>query len=217
MAADNCSCVICTPAIHGGWAPAALDSGFRRWIVDIVEAPDWASRLGIVAILLGILLAASQANEWLKLSIVGTPPYTVATMPEPDCEEDELAEEGLSLAECQQLAYAVHDISISAPGWFKSFHTSVSAIGLVLALISVVVGIALIDYRAWAAAAAVPAFGALAVVDVVVFTAVVNSGPMIRQSYLWSILLWFFIHLAMAIAALVGRQDERAALQPAGP
>jgi hypothetical protein len=184
--------------------------------VDTAEAPDWASRLGIVAILLGILLAASQANEWLKLSIVGTPPYTVATMPEPDCEEDELAEEGLSLAECQQLAYAVHDISISAPGWFKSFHTSVSAVGLVLALISVVVGIALVDYRAWAAAAAVRVFGALAVVDVVAFTAVVNSGPMIRQLYLWNILLWFFLHLAMAIAALVGRQDEQAALRPAG-
>jgi hypothetical protein len=114
------------------------------------------------------------------------------------------------------LAYAVHDISISAPGWFKSFHTSVSAVGLLLALISVVVGIALVDYRAWAAAAAVRVFGALAVVDVVAFTAVVNSGPMIRQLYLWGILLWFFIHLAMAIAALVGRQDEQAALRPAG-
>jgi len=184
--------------------------------VDRAEPPDWASRLGVIAILLGILLAASQANEWLKLSIVGSPPYTVATMPEPDCDEDELAEEGLSLTECLQLAYAVHDISISAPDWFKSFHITVSVVGMVLALLSVLVGIALVDYRPWAGAAAVSVFGALAVLDVVAFTGVVNTGPMIRQMYLWNILLWLFIHLAMAIGAIVGRQDEQAALRPAG-
>jgi len=188
---------------------------FRRCIVDdAAEAPDWASRLGVIAVLLGILMAASQANEWLKISIVGSPPYTVATMPEPDCDEDELVEEGLSPAECHQLAYAVHDISISAPGWFRSFHMTVSVVGMVLALLSVVIGVALVDYRPWAGAAAVSVFGALAVVDVVAFTGIVNTGPMIRQMYLWNILLWFFIHLAMATGAIVGRQDDQA-LQPA--
>jgi hypothetical protein len=185
-------------------------------IVKTAETPDWASRLGVIAILLGILLAASQANEWLKLSIVGSPPYTVATMPEPDCDEDELEEEGLSLTECRQLAYAVHDISISAPDWFKAFHMSVSAVGMVLALFSVLVGIALVDYRPWAGAAAVSVFGALAVLDAVAFTGLVNTGPMIRQMYLWSILLWFFIHLAMVIGAIAGRQGEQAVLRPAG-
>jgi hypothetical protein len=182
--------------------------------VDRAEAPDWASRLGGIAILLGILLAASQANEWLKISIVGAPPYTVATMPEPDCDADEMEEEGLSPTECHQLAYAVHDISISAPGWFKSFHMTVSVVGVVFALLSVVIGIALVDYRPWAGAAAASVFSALAVLDVVAFTGVVNTGPMIRQMYLWSILLWFFIHLAMATGAIVGRQDEQAALRP---
>ena len=184
--------------------------------MNTAEAPDWASRLGVIAILLGILLAASQANEWLKLSIVGSPPYSVATMPEPDCEEDELEEEGLSLTECHQLAYAVHDISISAPLWFKAFHMTVSAVGMVVALLSVLVGIALVDYRPWAGAAAVSVFGGLAVLDAVAFTGVVNTGPMIRQMYLWSILLWFFIHLAMAIGAIVGHQHAQAALRPAG-
>jgi hypothetical protein len=180
------------------------------------EAPDWASRLGVIAILLGILLASWQANEWLKLAVVGTPPYTVATMPEPDCEEDELEEEGLSATECRQLAYAVHDISISAPDWFKSFHIAVSATGVVLALLSVLSGIALVDCRRWAPAAAVSVFSALAVLDAVSFTGVVNTGPILRQMYLWSILLWFFIHLAMTISAFVGRQVGQVALRPAG-
>jgi hypothetical protein len=174
------------------------------------DAPDWASRLGIIALLLGILLAAWQANEWMKLAIVGTPPYTIATMPEPDCEEDELEEEDLSLEECRQLAFAVHDISISSPDWFKAFHMTVSGAGTFLALFSVFVGIALVDYRSWAASLAVLVFGALAVLDVVSFTGVVNSGPLIRQMYLWNILLWLFIHLAMAVGAFACRQNERA-------
>ncbi len=178
------------------------------------DAPGWASRLGVIAILLGILLAAWHANEWMKLSIVGTPPYTIETMPEPDCEEDELEEEGLSRLECQQLAYVVHDISISSPAWFKNFHITVSAIGAALALLSVFVGVALVDYRRWAATAAVSLFAALAILDVASFIAVVNTGPLIRQAYLWSILLWFFIHLAMTVGAIVGREGELAGLRP---
>jgi hypothetical protein len=168
----------------------------------------WASGLGAITVLLGILLVAWHANEWMKLAVVGAPPYTVANMPEPDCDDDELEEEGLSLAECRQLAYAVHDISISSPGWFKSFHMAVSAAGTVLSLVSVVVGIALVDGRRWAATAAVSVFGALAVLDAVSFTGVVNTGPLLRQMYLWSILLWFFIHLIMALGAAVQRQAQ---------
>jgi hypothetical protein len=178
------------------------------------ETPDWASRLGVVAIVLGILLAAWHANEWLKLAIVGTPPYTIETMPEPDCEQDELEEEGLSLEECRQLALAVHDISISSPAWFKSFHMSVSAAGTLLALLSIFAGVALVDYRPWSVSLAFLAFGALAVVDAVSFTGVVNSGPLIRQMYLWSILLWFFIHLALAVSAAAARHNVSADSRP---
>lgn len=185
-------------------------------IVKTSDAPDWASRLGIVAVLFGILATAGQANEWMKLAIVGTPPYGIATMPEPDCEPDELEEEGLSLEECRQLAFAVHDISISSPDWFKNFHMTVSAAGMFLALASIVVGIALVDYRPWAAPAAAQVFAALAVIDLVSFTGVVNSGPLIRQMYLWNILLWAFLHLAMAVAAVVGLRHARAQAHPAG-
>ena len=184
--------------------------------VDTTEAPDWASRLGVVAILLGILLTAWHANEWLKIAVVGAPPFTIATMPQPDCEEDELEEEGLTLEECRQLAFTVQDISISSPGWFMAFHMAVSVAGTLLALASVFVGIALIDARRWAASIAVFVFGALAVLDVVSFTGVVNSGPLIRQMYLWSILVWFFVHLAMLIGSIVGRENEQVALQPSG-
>ena len=174
------------------------------------ETPDWASRLGVVAILLGVLLAAWHGNEWMKISIVGTPPYTIATMPEPDCDEDEITEEGLTLEECHQLAFAVQDISISSPDWFQSFHITVSATGTLLALLSIFAGVALVDYRPWAPGAAVAVFGGFALLDAVSFTGVVNTGPLLRQMYLWTVLLWFFIHLAMAVAAMVGRQDERA-------
>lgn len=183
--------------------------------MNTTEWTRWASGLGGVAILFGILLASWHGNEFMKFLIVAEPPYTVTTMPEPDCEEDELEEEGLSLTECRQLAFAVHDISISSPDWFKAFHITSSAAGTVLALISVVVGIALADHRPWAAGAAVPAFGALAGLDVVSFTAVVNTGPLIRQMYLWSILLWFFIHLAMTVGAIVQRQRREAVPGPA--
>ena len=170
------------------------------------QASTWAATLGVIAILLGVLLAPWHANEWLKFAIVADPPYTIATMPEPDCDEDELIDEGLSLVECHQLALVVHDISISSPDWFKSFHTGVSITGLVLALLSIVAGIALVDARPWAPTAAVAVFGALAALDIVSVTAVVNTGPLIRQMYLWVILLWFAVHLAMVVGAIVGRQ-----------
>ncbi len=183
-----------------------------------MNTPDWtgrASGLGAIAILFGILVASWHGNEFMKFLIVAEPPYTVSTMPEPDCEEDELEEEGLSLTECHQLAFTVHNISISSPDWFKTFHITSSAVGTVLALLSIVVGIALADHRPWAAGAAVPAFGALAVLDLVSFTAVVNTGPLMRQMYLWTILLWFSIHLAMTVGAIVQRQSRQAVPRPA--
>lgn len=173
------------------------------------DGPAWASWLGVLAVLLGVLLASWHANEWMKLSIVGDPPFSVAEMPEPACDEDEMEEEGLTLQECRQLALSVHDISISAPDWFRSFHMTISFAGFVIALISIFVGIALVDYRGWAPSAALLTFTALAIVDVVSFTGVVNSGPLIRQMYLWNLLLWFFIHMVMTVAAYAGREIEQ--------
>jgi hypothetical protein len=173
-----------------------------------ISGSAYPGSLGIVAIVLGVFSTAMYGNELMKQAIITQPVAGGEAIAPADCPADELEEEGLSLAECRQLAYAVHDISISSPGWFKSFHMAVSAAGTVLSLVSVVVGIALVDGRRWAATAAVSVFGALAVLDAVSFTGVVNTGPLLRQMYLWSILLWFFIHLIMALGAAVQRQAQ---------
>lgn len=167
-----------------------------------------ACSLGVVAVLLGLLLAAWHANEWLKFLIVAQPPYTIETMPEADCDDDELEEEGLSEAECQHLVYAVQDINISSPAWFKRFHIRLSAIGTALALLSVFAGIALVDLRPWAGTLSVFSFAALALLDLASFAAVINTGPLVRQMYLWVILLWFFFHLTMTLGAIVQRQSS---------
>jgi len=177
--------------------------------LDKSNGPAWASWLGMTAVLLGVLLACWHANEWMKLSIVGEPPFSVANMPEPACEEDEMEEEGLTLQECRQLALNVHSISVSSPGWFPGFHMTVSFAGFIVALISIFAGIALVAYRRWAPPAASLSFSALAVIDLASFIGVVNTGPLIRQMYLWSILLWFFIHVVMTAAAFVGHEFEK--------
>lgn len=173
------------------------------------NGPAWASALGAVVVLLGVLAAAWHGNEWLKLAVVGDPPYSVYSMPQPDCERDELEEEGLTLDECYQLALHVHDISVSAAPWFPAFHRSVSAAGLALALVSIFVGIALVDEHRRAGTAALVVLGGLALLDLVSFIGVVAVGPLIRQAYLWSVLLWFFIHLSLAVAALAGLHSDR--------
>lgn len=163
--------------------------------------------LGTLAVLFGLLAASWHANEWMKISVVGDPPYTLESQPAPDCEEDELEEEGLSLAECNHMAVTVHSISLSAPHWFQGWHMGLSAIGTLLATVSVFVGVALVDYRRWATTAAVTVFAALLLVDTAAFIAVVNTGPLLRQAYLWTILVWFFVHLSFLVGALAGRED----------
>ncbi len=178
-------------------------------ILNNSDGPAWASWLGVIAVLLGVLLASWQANEWMRLSIVGEPPFSVDNMPEPACEEDELAEEGLTLVECRQMALSVHDINLSSPDWFRGYHMGVSFAGFLISLVSIFIGIALVDYRRWAPAAAFVTFGALAFVDVMAFVGVVNTGPLVRQLYLWTLLLWFFIHVVMTVAAYAGREHEK--------
>ena len=158
-----------------------------------------AAGLGAAAFLLGALAAAWYGNEWMTMTVTGSPPFTLEAMPEPDCDPDELEEEGLSLAECHQMALRVHHLSLSSPPRLPGLLGAMAATGLLLSVLSLAAAAALADGRARAPAAGV--FAALCLVDAAAFATVVMSGPLVRQVYLWSFLLWFSLHLVLTAAA----------------
>jgi len=171
----------------------------------------WESWLGIVAIVLGVLLAAAHGTEWMKQHVIAMATPADGQLPAAECPEDELIEEGLSVAECEQLVSNVRSYIVSAPPWFPRVQSFLAGIGVVLALVSIGVGAALIDRQSWAPAAAIAVFGALTLVDAVGFVAAVNTGPILRDVYLWNVLLWFFVHLMMTLGAVAGRASTVAA------
>lgn len=172
------------------------------------QGPTWASCLGAVAIVLGVLLTAVHGNEWMKQGVIVQATPASGVVPAAECPEDELEEEGLSLAECEQMVANVQNFILSAPDWFFSFQMKLAFAGTLIAFGSIIIGAALVHYRSWAPTTAVLVFAALAVIDVIGFIAVVNTGPILRSMYLWDILLWFFIHLMMTVGAIVGRQSQ---------
>src|SRR5690554_3900531 len=165
----------------------------------------WESWLGAVAVVLGVLLAATHGTEWMRQHVITTAAPAHGELPQAECPEDELIAGGLSVAEGEQLVGTVRSYLASAPAWFPTLMTRLAAAGTVLALASVVVGAALVDHRAWASAASIPVFGGLAAIDAVGFMGAVNTGPLLRALYLWNILLWFFVHLMMTVGAAAGR------------
>ncbi|MGH8594804.1 MAG: hypothetical protein ACREV3_13430 [Gammaproteobacteria bacterium] len=174
--------------------------------------PAWASCLGIIAVVLGIVLTAVHGNELMKQAVITQSTPAGDQFPAADCPEDELEEEGLSLAECEHMVAKIQGIILSTPGWFPGFQMALAAVGIIMASLSIVVGAALVDYRSWAPAAALLTFGALTAIDVIGFVAVVTTGPILREMYLWNILLWFFIHLMMTVGAVAGRHNEGMAI-----
>lgn len=170
----------------------------------------WQSWLGIVAVVLGVLAAAAHGTEWMKQRVIVNAAPADGLFPAAECPEDELIEEGLSVAECEQLVSNVRSFVVSAPAWFPRLQSWLAAAGTLLALLSVGVGAALVDRRGWAPAAAVVVFGALTLVDGAGFVAAVNTGPILREVYLWNVLLWFFVHLMMTLGAAAGIAAERA-------
>ena len=130
---------------------------------------------------------------------------------QPECPEDELIEEGLSLAECEQLVHNVRNLIVSAPAWFPWFQATLAAVGMGVALVSILIGAALVDYRRWAPAAAILTFGALAAIDLIGFVGVLNTGPILRDLYLWNLVIWFTIHVVMTVGVVAGRSNQREA------
>lgn len=175
------------------------------------ETPAWASWLGVVAVVLGVLLTGHHAAEWLKHAIIVPIAAPGETPPDLDCRPDELAEEGLSVLECEAMARRIEDIVASRPDWYRGFHITLAAAGTLVAFASIFVGVALVEYRRWAPAAAVGTFGLLTALDAIGFAGAVNTGPILREMYLWPILLWFFLHLLMTVGAVAGYHGSRSA------
>jgi len=178
-----------------------------------VNAPAWMSWLGVAAILLGVLFTAHEGNEWMRQLVIEnmTPPSL--ELPAAECPEDELEEEGLSFAECEQLVEDVRSYVVSRPAWFSSAQAWLAGVGTLLAIASIGAGAALANYRAGAARVGVAVFVLLATVNAGHFVAAQQAGPILRAIHLPLALLWFSIHLAFALAFLVARRSLPA--QPA--
>ena len=172
------------------------------------QGPAWASALGVIAIVLGVFLTAYHGNELMKQAVLVNAMPASGEMPAADCPEDELEEEGLSLAECEYMVDHVRGIFLSMPEWFPSVQMALAATGAVLAFLSIIIGGALVNYSRAASVAAVLVFGGLTLVDAAQFAVVVNTGPILRDVYLWSILLWLTIHLMMTVGVIAGRHSE---------
>jgi len=172
-----------------------------------ISRSAYPGSLGIVVVVLGVFSTAMHGNELMKQAVITQPAAGGEAIAPADCPADELEEEGLSLAECEQLVAHVRTITVSRPDWFRGFQMGLAALGALVAFTSILVGAALLNDRRWAATAAVLNFGALAAIDVTGFVAVVNAGPLLRDLYLPQLLLWSLIHLMMTVAAVAGREQ----------
>jgi cytochrome b561 len=167
------------------------------------------SRLGVAAILLGVLFAAIEGNEWMRQGVMEWAAPPTLALPAAECPEDELEEEGLSAAECEQLVSDVRSYLASRPAWFFEAQTALAGIGALLAILSIVAGARLVNGRVGAARLGLLAYTGLAAIDTGHFVAAQLAGPILRGIHLPPALLWFFVHLALALACYVALQRER--------
>ena len=175
------------------------------------KGPAAATCLGIVAVLFGTLFTAAQGNELMVQAVIA--PGTAAARNVPaDCRKDEAEQEGVSVAECELMVANVKVMIASRPDWFRGAQMGLACLGTLVAFGSILIGVALVDYRQWAPGAAALTFAILVALDVAGFAAALYTGPLLRALYLWNMLLWFSIHLTMTIGAVVGRQAEQHAI-----
>jgi len=167
------------------------------------SGPTWASALGAVIVVMGVLLTASHATEWMKHSVL-TSVAPSGEVPAPSCPKDELEEEGLTVAECEYMVSRLQGLLASTPAWFPGLVGALSALGTLVAFATIFIGAALVSFRAWAPRAAAIALAALLLIDLGTFTAALNAGPIIRDVYLRDVLLWTAIHVILLAASMVG-------------
>ncbi|MDX1518709.1 MAG: hypothetical protein R3318_01210 [Gammaproteobacteria bacterium] len=171
------------------------------------RASLWASGLGIIIIIMGVYLTASHGNQLMKYWVLDGKPSVEMAEYKYKCPEDELIEEGITLEMCKQKTENIDTILLSIPDWFRGYQITLMLIGTVVAFISIFAGIALHENRAVAPLFATGIISALLAIDIAGFVAVVLTGPLTRQLYLWDILLWCFLH-AVILSALVAGKHE---------
>jgi hypothetical protein len=158
--------------------------------------------LTVLSILFGLLFFASNSNELLKQEVLTAAAFA-ALQQQVDCRADELEEEGLSLRECELMLVQGEIALESSPDWFRSVQQILSGIGLAATLASIGLALSLgsgSDNR-FALKILVWVLGGLVVLDSAMFVASLQTGPLLRAQYLWPLLMWFFIHLSLALGA----------------
>jgi cytochrome b561 len=156
--------------------------------------------IGVAAVLAGVVFAAWEGNEWLRQIVLERMTPADLELPTAVCPADELEEEGLSQAECEQLVSDVRSYVVSRPGWFASIQATLAALGVLCAVASIVGGAALVAGRRRALGLGFASCVALTAVDVGHFVAAQQAGPILRAIHLPVALLWFAIHGAFALA-----------------
>ena len=81
-------------------------------------------------------------------------------------------------------------------------------VGMILAFISIIIGGALVNHTSWGSSAAVLTFGALVLVNLLQFAAVVNAGPILRDLYLLEHTALVCNSLMMTTGAIAGRHSK---------
>jgi cytochrome b561 len=176
------------------------------------------SGLGVATVLLGVLFMALEGNEWMRQVVIEKMTPAGLEFPAAVCPEDELEEEGLSAAECEQLVSDIVSYVVSKPEWFSAVQIALAAIGTALAAIAIVAGAMLVNYGRVAATLGCIVLAGLAGVDAGHFAAAQLAGPILRGIHLPPALLWFFVHLGVALAFYQAqRQPAPTATPEAGP
>jgi hypothetical protein len=180
------------------------------------RTPAWASCLGVVAIVLGVMLTATHANEWMRQAVLARFAPASKVLPAAECPADELEEEGISLAECEYMVSRLEGLIQATPEWFSHTQIVLASIGTLVAFTSIIVGAALVNFRKWSPPAAAITFGVLLAIDIVAFIAALNTGPIVREIYLWNAVLWATLHMMMTVGAVSGWGYELLQVKDAG-
>lgn len=173
------------------------------------EAGAWSSWTGIIIVVLGVYLTAAHGNELMIHAVLDGEPAIVQNDYFLDCPREDLQRDGITQLMCTQATRNTDTILLSRPDWYRGLQMTLMSVGTLLAFASIFAGVALIEDRTWSHIAAIVVLSGLMSVDLLGFLATVNAGPLLKQLYLWHILLWFFIHALLFIAVLAGRDNDK--------